>query len=72
MSQKPADLLFMDVPPALLTTARVMALERIKHEYNRFGYSRERRAAKIRVGMVGEIVQSIVRAHKQVEGIEVV
>jgi hypothetical protein len=58
MPQKPADLLFMDVPPALLTTARVMALERVKHEYNRFGYSRERRAAKIRIGMVGELIFS--------------
>ncbi len=58
MPQKPADLLCMNVPPALLTTARVMALERIKHEYNRFGYNRERRAAKIRVGLVGELMFS--------------
>ena len=58
MPQKPAELLFMDIPPSLLTTARVMALERVKHEYNRFGYSRERRAAKIRVGIIGELMFS--------------
>lgn len=58
MPQKPTDLLLMDIPPALLTTARVMALERVKHEYNRFGYSHERRAAKIRVGLAGELMFS--------------
>jgi hypothetical protein len=58
MPQKPADLLFMDIPPQLLTAAQVMALERVKHEYNRFGYSRERRLAKIRVGIVGELMFS--------------
>jgi hypothetical protein len=45
-------------PPSLLTTAQVMALARVKHEYNRFGYSRERRVAKIRVGMLGELMFS--------------
>jgi hypothetical protein len=44
--QKPSDLLFTDIPPQLLTTAQVMALERVKHEYNRFGYPRERRVAR--------------------------
>jgi hypothetical protein len=63
MSQKPSDLLFMDIPPQLLTTAQVMALERVKHEYNRFGYPRERRIAKIRVGMLGELMFSSLLAY---------
>ncbi len=58
MPQKPTDLLFMEIPPHLLTTAQVMALERVKHEYNRFGYSRERRIAKLRVGLAGELMFS--------------
>lgn len=63
MPQKPSDLLFMDIPPQLLTAAQVMALERVKHEYNRFGYSREQRVAKIRVGMAGELVFSSLLAY---------
>jgi hypothetical protein len=58
MAQKPSDLLFMQIPPHLLTTAQVMALERVKHEYNRFGYSHERRIAKLRVGLAGELMFS--------------
>jgi len=63
MPQKPSDLLFMDVPPSLLTTAQVMALERVKHEYNRFGYPHERRVAKIRVGILGELMFSSLLAY---------
>ncbi len=56
--QEKNQLIIEQIPNDILTTARTLATERVKHEYNRFGYSYDERIEKIKAGIVGELMFS--------------
>jgi len=58
MMQEKSQLIIEQIPDDILMTATTLAKERVKHEYNRFGYSYEERIEKIKAGIIGELMFS--------------
>jgi len=56
--QEKHQLILKQIPDDILTTATTLAKERVKHEYNRFGYSYDERIEKIKAGIIGELMFS--------------
>lgn len=56
MAQDRSQLVAHQIPADILTTAETLARERVKHEYNRFGLNYKERTAKIKAGLVGELM----------------
>lgn len=55
MGQTIQDLVLLKVPQDVQAAAKLLANERVKHEFNRFGLEASQRREKIPLGIVGEL-----------------
>jgi hypothetical protein len=56
VAQTISDLVIVEIDSNILSTSDTIAIERVKHEYDRFGLSYKERIAKIKAGIIGELM----------------